>query len=92
VLDYKDDDEQGDRPFSEPIGGGDALMEIVRHSYVARLIPDEALSHHHLEHCATFVRNVPMRRLYRERSLARLPDLVRHVQEEQGIEVPTPED
>jgi hypothetical protein len=90
VLDYKDDDEQGDRPFSETIRGGDALMEIVRHSYVARLIPDEALSHRHLEHCATFARKVPMRRLYREKSLARLPDLVRHVQEEQGVEVPTP--
>lgn len=95
VLDYKGGGkgggERNGRPCSETIRGGDACMEIVRHSYVARLIPDEALSRRHLERCATFARKVPMRRLYREKSLAHLPSVVRHVQEEQGVGVPTPD-
>lgn len=82
LLDY----ESGDAlPHSQSIRGDQACMELIRYSYIPRLLPEEAKSSQHLKRCAKIARAVSVRRLYRKKSIDRLPDLVSHVEQEQNI-------
>ena len=56
-----------------------ALMELIRHSYCARLIANEGAPLHFLQ-CSTLVNSIPIFRLNRPRSLSALPDVVRMVE------------
>jgi hypothetical protein len=59
----------------------EALMELIRHSYCARLISD-AEAPLHLLQCATLVNRIPIFRLKRPRSISSLPDVVRMVEKD----------
>lgn len=72
---------EGDRQAVEPLHPQEAFVELVRHSYCARLLPTTGASSHFFQ-CASFVRDVPVRRLKRSRSLQELPDNVRIVEED----------
>jgi hypothetical protein len=86
VLDYQEepDDENGHTlPYSEEIKGQEAFIELVRNSYVARLLPEEAVSKRHLERSAEIAQAVSVRRLYRKLSLEHLTDVVSYIEQEQ---------
>lgn len=85
ALDYESEGNGVELPFSREMKGGNACMELIRHSYVPRLLPEEAMSRRHLERCAAVGRAVPMRRLYRKKSLESLSELVSYVEQEQGL-------
>jgi len=92
VLDYQED--ESSPPFSQAITGKDACIELVRNSYVARLLPEEAISPHHLKRSAEIAQSVPVRRLYREKSLSNLRTLAAFIEQEQSsngrpVEAPT---
>ena len=87
VLDYHKDqrtDNGSSAPLSEAITGNDACIELVRNSYVARLLPQEAISPHHLKRSAEIAQSVPVRRLYREKSLENLSSLATFIEQEQA--------
>ena len=89
VLDYQEEREEGKKPalpYSREIEGKEAFIELVRNSYVARLLPEEAVSKRHLEHSAEIAQAVSVRRLYRKPSLEHLPELVSHIEQAQHIE------
>lgn len=68
----------------EPLPPQDALVELVRHSYVARLLQDAdsaELSSHFLQ-CSSVIKTVPIRRLRRPKHLPALSDLARLVEED----------
>ena len=65
----------------EPLTPQEALMELIRHSYCARLISD-AEAPLHLLQCATLVNHIPIFRLNRPRSISSLPDVVRMVEKD----------
>jgi hypothetical protein len=67
----------------EPLRPQEALLELVRHSYCARLL--QALdARRHFLHCARLANCVPVCRLKGERSLSALPDLAHLVEEDLG--------
>ena len=67
----------------EPLRPQEALVELVRHSYCARLL--QALdARRHFLHCASLANRVPVCRLKGERSLSALPDLAHLVEEDLG--------
>lgn len=84
VLDYGDARET-ELPRSRELKGGEACIEIVRQSYVARLLPNEAVSADYLKRCAEIVKDISVRRLYRRNSLAQLPELVSYIEQEQEL-------
>ena len=87
MLDYQEDDESNGvptAPRSELIKGKDACIELVRNSYVARLLPEEAISPDHLRRSAEIAQSVPVRRLYREKSLDNLSSLAAFIEQEQA--------
>jgi hypothetical protein len=87
VLEYGQETRRSDRftlPHSKPIGGKEAIIELVRNSYVARLFPEEAISEQHLTWSTEIAGSVPLRRLHRKKSLGDIPDLVSLIEEEQG--------
>ncbi len=69
-----------------PLQSQAAFVELVRHSRAVSLLnaPDFVSSHFH--QCASLVKNVPICRLKRKRSLAALPDLVKLVEEDLALE------
>ena len=81
VLDYQEDEPS--TPFSEAIKGKDACIELVRNSYVARLLPEEAVSPRQLKRSAKITQAVPVRRLYRNKSLSDLSTLAAFIEDEQ---------
>jgi len=81
VLDYQEDGSSA--PFSEAIKGKDACIELVRNSYVARLLPEEAVSPKHLKQSADIAQAVPVRRLYRKKDLSDLSTLAAFIEHEQ---------
>jgi hypothetical protein len=81
VLDYQEDESSA--PFSEAIEGKDACIELVRNSYVARLLPEEAVSPEHLKRSADIAQAVPVRRLYRKKALSDLSTLAAFIENEQ---------
>jgi energy-coupling factor transporter ATP-binding protein EcfA2 len=65
----------------EPLMPQEAWVELIRHSYCAKLISNgEAPSH--LNQCATLVNQIPIFRLNRPRSISSLPDVVRMVEKD----------
>lgn len=62
---------EGDRLAVEALSPRDALIELVRHSFCARRLPDLGIQKHFVQ-CAETARRVPVRRLVRRRDLARL--------------------
>ncbi len=60
----------------------DAFVELVRHSYVARLLERTGAASVHFLQCTRLVNYVPIARLERGRSLPNLPRLARLVEEE----------
>ena len=88
VLDYKEDESpalHSSAPLSKALTGKDACIELVRNSYVARLLPEEAISPNHLKRSAEIAQRVPVRRLYRERSLSNLSTLAAFIEQEQVL-------
>jgi hypothetical protein len=65
----------------EPLDPQEALVELVRHSYGAKLLQTVGTSSHFLQ-CASVVNSVPIRRLKRRRSLEALPDLAQLVEDD----------
>lgn len=65
----------------EPLRAGEALIDLIRHSYGIRLIHAIAASSH-LKQCAGIAGEVPIRRLIRPCSLPQLTDLVQAVEED----------
>ncbi|MGH7719543.1 MAG: hypothetical protein ACREON_11970 [Gemmatimonadaceae bacterium] len=61
----------------------DALMELVRHTYCARFLPELGAAAHFIQ-CAAIANAVPIRRLTRERKLTALDGLARLVEEDAG--------
>lgn len=73
----------GTHPAVEPLGPQEAFVELVRHSYGARLLwPHRAPSH--FRQCAALAGQVPVRRLRRPRALAALPEVVRCLEADLG--------
>ena len=66
----------GDTPTIEPIGGREALAELLRQSYALRFIGEAGVTAGHFLECAALARNVPVRRLRRPKGLALLPRIV----------------
>ena len=78
---------EGEETSVEPLGPQDALLELVRHTYGAqRLIPKGDASH--FRACARLVSKVPVSRLKRPRSLPRVAEVARLVEEEVSREFP----
>lgn len=67
----------------EPLRPQEALVELVRHSYCARLLQALDARRHFLQ-CATLAARVPVCRLKGERSLSALPDLAQLVEDDLG--------
>jgi len=82
VLDYQED--ASSAPSSEAIKGKDACMELVGNSFVARMLPEEAISPELLRRTAEIAQSVPVRRLYREKSLGSLSTLAAFIEHEQS--------
>jgi hypothetical protein len=70
-------------PYSEDVQGKEAIIELVRNSYVARLFPEEAISEQHLKCSARLAQTVPVRRLHRKNSLGDLQNLAALIDREQ---------
>lgn len=66
----------------EPLRPGEALVELLRHSYAVRLLEITGTASAHFVQCAHLANRVPVCRLRRQRSLAALPDLARLVEED----------
>ena len=65
-----------------PLAPTESLVELVRNSYVARIIQGAPERSRHMEQCARIVREIPIRRIRAHASLALLPELVRAVEED----------
>jgi hypothetical protein len=66
----------------EPLQPREALVELVRHSSLARLLGATGTAPSHLRQCARLAGAVRVCRLQRQRSLRALPDLVRFVEDD----------
>lgn len=91
VLDYGADEGGTPLPHSRDLRGDQACVELIRRSYIPRLLPEEAMSSKHLKHCAEVARMVPVRRLYRRKSLEALSDLVVYIEQEENMRGECPE-
>jgi hypothetical protein len=88
VLDYQEK-RRRDKPappYSEAIEGKKAFIELVRNSYVARLLPEEVVSERHARRSAEVAQAVSMCRLYRKKSLGDLPALASFLEQEQNLD------
>lgn len=65
----------------EPLMPQEALVELIRHSCCARLLPNGEAPLH-LNQCSTLINHIPISRLNRPRSLAILPDVVQMVEKD----------
>jgi hypothetical protein len=75
ILDIGDEDEV------VPIGRSAALMELVRHSYLAGYLDATGTAGYHLQQCGRVVSSVPVSYLKRLPSLFRLPEIERLLEE-----------
>ncbi len=82
VLDYGKQDTSARLPAAQPLSGREACMALIRNSFVPRLLPEEAVSEQYFRRCAAVAQSVRVCRLYREKSLAALPELVDCVEQE----------
>lgn len=74
---------EGRRLEIEPLQGRETFVELLRHSYAVRLLYAIGAAAQ-FKQCASVVGAAPARRLKRPRSLQRLPDLVRLVEQDLG--------
>jgi hypothetical protein len=65
----------------ECLGPQEALVELIRHSYGARVLQTVGTSSHFFQ-CASIINSVPIRRLKRPRSLASLSDSAQLVEKD----------
>jgi len=65
----------GTAPEIEPLKPRDAFVEVVRHSYLDRLLQATGTTASHFRQCGALVTRVPVRRLTRPRVLHELPAL-----------------
>jgi hypothetical protein len=65
-----------------PLQSQAAFVELVRHSRAVSLLNAPEFVSSHFHQCASLVKDVPICRLKRKRSLAALPDLVKLVEED----------
>jgi hypothetical protein len=72
---------EGESQGIEPLQSQEALVELIRHSYVSALLQAAKASSHFLQ-CSSVVETVPIRCLRRPRSLPDLPVLARLVEED----------
>ncbi len=72
---------EGESQRIEPLQPQEALVELVRHSYVSRLRQAAEAPTHFLQ-CSSVVKTVPIHRLRRPKYLPALPDLARLVEED----------
>lgn len=70
--------EDGESLEVEPLKPQDALVELVRHSWCARVLREQETEEHFLQ-CVNLVKTIPVRRLTKPRSLPKLSELVRFV-------------
>jgi hypothetical protein len=63
----------------EPLAAGEAVVELLRHSYGACTLQQVRRAAHFLQ-CARIARDVPVARLGAPRSFAALPEVVRRVE------------
>ncbi|MFN8512769.1 MAG: hypothetical protein U0232_02535 [Thermomicrobiales bacterium] len=73
----------GERVASEPLAGQEALVELVRHSFCAVLLPAGGQGEH-FRQCAALLRMVPLSRLARPKEFAALPAIIRAIAGEAG--------
>jgi len=71
----------GENEEIERVRPQSALIEMVRHSYLARFVRPTETAALHLTQCATLVSSVPVHYLRRAPSLLRLPEIARLVEE-----------
>lgn len=64
----------------EPLQPQAALMTLVRHTFVARLLQRTGTAAEHFQQCGRLVNAVPVRRLKRRRELADLAEVTRQVE------------
>jgi hypothetical protein len=60
----------------------EALVEIVRYSFLARLLDQMDSSVHHFQQASRLVNDVPIRKLVRRKDLSELRKVVRLVEED----------
>ncbi len=73
--------DEGETHEIKPLQPQNALLELVSHSYCARLLQSTDASSHFLQ-CASIVNNVAVSSLSRHRSLSALSDLARLIEED----------
>ena len=79
VLEYSD--EPMDRPSITRLKGGDACIELIRHSYGVRMLGPGGRNRTHFLQTNEFLKRVPVYRLSRPRSLEHIPLLVQCIEE-----------
>lgn len=76
--------DEGDAVRVEPLRPREALLELLRHSYAARLLTATGTAASHLLQCGELVRRVPVFRLCRQGSLASLTEMAQQVERHQA--------
>lgn len=74
--------DEGDRLEVTTLGPMEAFLELVRHSYAAKLLEATGTAEQHFRHCDELVRSVAIHRLKRTSSLTELPDVAKFLREE----------
>jgi hypothetical protein len=74
--------DEGDQLEVTTLGPKEAFLELVRHSYAAKLLEATGTASQHFRRCDELVRSVSIRRLKRTSSLQELPDVTRFLMEE----------
>ncbi|HZQ07905.1 MAG TPA: hypothetical protein VFD70_15075 [Anaerolineae bacterium] len=72
--------DEGDELAIAPLTPAEALIELVRHSFLARLLQDTHTAVPHLEQCTRLIARVPIRRVRRVYELDALDALVERIQ------------
>jgi hypothetical protein len=73
----------GERVEIAPLTGQEALVELVRHSFCAALLPSTGQGEH-FRQCAALLRALPLQRLARPKEFAALPEMIRAIEGEAG--------
>jgi hypothetical protein len=78
--------DQGDRLHLAPLGPGESIMELVRHTYVIRLLKGTGTLESHLRQCAELAGRVPVLRLSRPVATTEISDVADMVERDcQGL-------
>ena len=66
----------------EPLGGREAILELVRHTRMTNVMHAAEVRAQHLQQCALLVQNVPVQRLIRKKDLDALGEILDRVEED----------